>query len=329
MQKQSKGIYASFVNTVRTVNEGRSARRSASLCDSKIGCILAGTLLLLADGTCAPIEHVTSGTKLLTFDQVGSPVFTTVESQVKFEVSKTITLNLDSNSDGIADDHVRATLRHPFMLESGSWISADELKCGDVLKGSKPIHIVSSQSHHSPAIVYNIEVDGNHTYNIQLKDSCSVVTHNGLHQVYPYNKPLSPPGVDYPHKNLPDGSFAPDTSMPKNKTNQKHHFFMDAWTQANHPSIPLHGNRTIMPCIELTVTEHLNAHKAGREWLESRAWWGKNRYPRGDEWKQLTPKAMKLLSEHMAKSIGLPPEKIRLLRNYNRAALNRYNSKCK
>jgi RHS repeat-associated protein len=120
------------------------------------GCFLAGTPILMADGTNKPIEKVKVGDLVLSFDEENNLL-----------VADSVKQNFIHKTDEyfILNGSLRVTGEHPFY-SNGQWIKVNELKIGDSLKdrdGSLKT-ITDMQKVKADVLVYNLEVNPYHTY---------------------------------------------------------------------------------------------------------------------------------------------------------------------
>jgi hypothetical protein len=139
-----------------------------------------GTLVVLADGSVAPIESLRVGDEVLATDPVtgettGEPVVATITgSGVKDLV--TITVTTDTGASG----EVTATVGHPFWVaDRGVWVGAGDLLRGDWLRTSSGTWVqVSAVEHdHREQTVHNLTVDTVHTYYVYAGET-AVLSHN-------------------------------------------------------------------------------------------------------------------------------------------------------
>jgi hypothetical protein len=72
---------------------------------------------------------------------------------------------------------IRTTDEHPFWVEGRGWTMAGELKAGDTLRTRKGelVPIVATTRREEPTVVYNLTVDGFHTFFVSEAD---VLVHN-------------------------------------------------------------------------------------------------------------------------------------------------------
>lgn len=120
-------------------------------------CFVGGTLITMADGSKVPIEQISKGDRVLSFD-----------SGTKKLSANTVVKTFKHDARGylIINDRLKVTDEHP-ILSKGRWAKAGELKEGDFLfnaaegKDEKILSIVPASEQ---AAVYNLEVDGVHAY---------------------------------------------------------------------------------------------------------------------------------------------------------------------
>jgi hypothetical protein len=127
-------------------------------------CLLAGSMISMADGSTKPIESIRTGDRVLSFD----------ESSHAFTPSSVRSIHvLPADSYFIINNTIRATRYHPF-LSAGRWVDAGELKVGDALTSvdARAVKVESIQRADDTAAVYTIKVDAG-TYVAE-----GVVVHN-------------------------------------------------------------------------------------------------------------------------------------------------------
>lgn len=119
-------------------------------------CFLAGTPILMADGSLKPIEDVKVGDALIAFDEKTK---TFKEDKVlKFFVHHT-------NKYLLINDYLKVTANHP-VYHDGKWTEIGKLKIGDHILNAKGASepIVSIKKIKEKVMVYNLEVNPYHTY---------------------------------------------------------------------------------------------------------------------------------------------------------------------
>jgi hypothetical protein len=141
---------------------------------------VAGTAVLLADGTSKPIEEVEPG------DTVAATDPATGESGDR-QVTHTIRTDDDeqfvdvtvTGSDG--EQHtITTTEHHPFWSETRKdWVNAGDLREGELLRTAAGTYVQLSavRSYEDEERTYDLTVDGLHTYYVVAGES-SVLVHN-------------------------------------------------------------------------------------------------------------------------------------------------------
>lgn len=145
------------------------------------GCnsFVPGTLVVLADGTVAPIETLEVGDLVLTRDP---------------ETGETSSQPVITPIVGTGDKHLveivtdagtwTATDNHPVWVDGKGWVNAVDLTTGDRLVGSTGGILVVRAMHDlgwlSEQTVYNLSVAGTHTYYVVAGDGThDALVHNG------------------------------------------------------------------------------------------------------------------------------------------------------
>ncbi|WP_051703909.1 RHS repeat-associated core domain-containing protein [Glycomyces sp. NRRL B-16210] len=115
-------------------------RKAQKACNS----FIAGTLVLMADGTSKPIEEVEAGEEVLSVDIVTGEVVAAVVADTMTtpeQLRNLVTIGIDTDGGGTADAEITATTDHAFWatgLESESWagISAEWTAAQDLETGA-------------------------------------------------------------------------------------------------------------------------------------------------------------------------------------------------
>ncbi len=164
----------SAVQTISRVT-GRGRGAACALGNS----FVPGTLVVLADGTVAPIETLQVGDLVLTRDpdtgQTSTqPVITPIVGQGDKHLVEIVT---DAGT-------WTATYNHPVWVDGKGWVDALNLTAGDKLVGSTGGLLVVRAMHDlgwlSGQTVYNLSVAGTHTYYIATPDgNVDALVHNG------------------------------------------------------------------------------------------------------------------------------------------------------
>lgn len=137
-------------------------------------CFVAGTPVLMATGYTKLIESVRPGDTVKSYNQVtgkieNKRVLQTFENETD-EITKIITSDCDV---------ISSTPGHKFYANN-KWVSAEDLRAGDILVSVNGEKVVVEQVQHeileTPIKVYNIEVQDNNTYLVGKENG--VVVHN-------------------------------------------------------------------------------------------------------------------------------------------------------
>ncbi len=119
-------------------------------------CFLAGTPILLADGTIKLIEEIKVGDAVLSFDE-------SCNKQQK----DTVKAVMQNKTKGyyLINGHLKVTGEHPFYVK-GEWKKAKDLKIGDaLLKDTHQEELIADIKFvDEDVLVYNFEVNPYHTY---------------------------------------------------------------------------------------------------------------------------------------------------------------------
>ncbi|MFC0526115.1 RHS repeat-associated core domain-containing protein [Phytohabitans kaempferiae] len=160
----------------------------------------AGTQVLMADGSRKPIEQVKPGDKVMATDPESSESSARpVTAVIKGDGAKTLVEVTVRGQDG-SERPLTATDGHPFWVDDdgqaetpgGRWIDAVELRRGQWLKTADGdlVQVAGIHAHTQHAAVYNLTVEGLHTYHVAAGDT-SVLVHN-CGDAYEWAKPNAP-----------------------------------------------------------------------------------------------------------------------------------------
>ncbi|MEU4420423.1 polymorphic toxin-type HINT domain-containing protein [Actinoplanes sp. NPDC024001] len=141
---------------------------------------VAGTSVLLADGSTKPIEEIEPGDTVQATDpETGESGARQVTHTIRTDDDKKF-VDLTVTGDDGAKDTVTTTETHPFWSESrGKWVDAGELRTGELLRTSAGTYVQLSavRSYQHSARTYDLTVDDLHTYFV-LVGAAPVLVHN-------------------------------------------------------------------------------------------------------------------------------------------------------
>ncbi|MFD0372866.1 polymorphic toxin-type HINT domain-containing protein [Streptomyces sp. NPDC127114] len=142
-------------------------------------CFLAGTLVVLADGTSKKIEDIAIGDEVLATDpETGESGARPVTQLIRTEETKHLNTISIATPDGT--ETLTATAEHPFWSASQhSWVAAKNLKPGMTLLTDKgeTVAVNGNVSFTKHVKTYNFTVDDLHTYYV-LAGRTPVLVHN-------------------------------------------------------------------------------------------------------------------------------------------------------
>ena len=124
------------------------------------GCFVAGTPVQMADGTTKPIEQLKPGDKVISRDETnGNTEVKTVTAVTAKAGVPTLKLTF---SDG---QSITTTAAHPFYVDGKGFTPAGRLAVGNaiVTRAGPPVKVMAIERE-ALATVYNLTVDGDHTY---------------------------------------------------------------------------------------------------------------------------------------------------------------------
>ncbi|MFD4319852.1 polymorphic toxin-type HINT domain-containing protein [Streptomyces sp. NPDC058548] len=157
--------------------EGAKPRKTNPLTGGN--CFLAGTLVLMGDGSTREIQDVEIGDEVLATDpQTGETGARPVTQLIRTEETKNLNTLSIATPDGA--ETLTATSEHPFWSPSQhAWIAAKDLKQGMTLLTDKGDTVAINRNARSVRYVktYNFTVDDLHTYYV-LAGKTPVLVHN-------------------------------------------------------------------------------------------------------------------------------------------------------
>lgn len=140
---------------------------------------IAGTEVLLADGSSKPIEELAEGDEVLATDpETGETSKKMVTATIYTEDDKTYVDLSIQTPDGVKT--ITTTGRHPFWSESDrAWKDAGDLKPGVTLRADDgaPVNVAAIRVYKAFNKTYNLTIADLHTYYV-LAGQTSVLVHN-------------------------------------------------------------------------------------------------------------------------------------------------------
>ncbi|MFC6086848.1 LamG-like jellyroll fold domain-containing protein [Sphaerisporangium aureirubrum] len=162
---------------------------------------IAGTLVLMADGTHKPIEDIKVGDQVQATDpqtaHTASKPVTTLITGDGLKQLVTITVDIDG-PHGPATDTLTATAGHPFWLpQPRKWLTAADLQPGMWLQTSAGtwVQVSALRIWTAQQRVYNLTVSGLHTYHVVAGNRAILVHNDGLN---PFKKRQKRSGESWP-----------------------------------------------------------------------------------------------------------------------------------
>ncbi|MEV4533980.1 polymorphic toxin-type HINT domain-containing protein [Asanoa sp. NPDC049518] len=154
---------------------------------------VAGTRVLLADGTTEAIERVEPGDAVLTTDpESGRTEEHQVTHRIRTDTDKEyVDIAVDSSA---GRDTITATAHHPFWSANQKrWVEAGDLKPGELLRTSAGtyVQVGAVRAYHGQRVTYNLSVDGIPTYYVLAGDTAVLVHNRGTKVVGPACDPTS------------------------------------------------------------------------------------------------------------------------------------------
>ncbi|WP_369390252.1 polymorphic toxin-type HINT domain-containing protein [Streptomyces sp. CG1] len=161
------------------VEDIAEASRAAKAAEKCLQCFLAGTKVLMADGTTKNIESVEIGDQVLATDPMtGVTGARTVTDLIVTEHDKHFSDLTIATRRGI--EHLTATNEHPFWSPSaGAWVAAGRLRAGSTLRtvDGTTVTVRHNRSFEKTARTYNLTVADLHTYYV-LAGETPILVHN-------------------------------------------------------------------------------------------------------------------------------------------------------
>ena len=153
---------------------GKKAASRVATC--AINSFDGATPVLMADGTEKPISQVEEGDEVLAADpETGESYKRRVTDVIVGGGKKKL---VDVTIDGMT---ITATDEHPFFVSGdGEWVDAEDLEGGDLLltPEGETVKVEAVRAYAKAEKVYNLTVEGAHTYYVEAVDGKYVLVHN-------------------------------------------------------------------------------------------------------------------------------------------------------
>ncbi len=140
---------------------------------AKNACFVAGTQVLMADGSAKNIEDVRAG------DEVTATDPGTGETHGRRVLETYVHDNVPTVDVVTTDGTITSTEEHPFYVQGRGWVPVRDLRPGDGLVDAKgtEVEVVAVRLTGGEATVYNFHVEDLHTYHVQA-DEAWLLVHN-------------------------------------------------------------------------------------------------------------------------------------------------------
>jgi RHS repeat-associated protein len=251
-------------------------------------CFLAGTMVLMANGSQKAIETVEAGDLVLARHD-GQATVSAERVRARFNNYTLHVYRIGfTNHNGVRREF-KVTGEHPLFVAGDGWVLAKDVRQNDRLlghDGALPT-VVDVALIPASAATYNLSVEEAHTFFVVCAED-SVLVHNAEYDIVPYGTGSAP--------------------------NEEHHGILNEWLKQNLPTY-YQGRQEPFPAIELSPENHENTKQVYREWLRQ-----KTGSPVGGkvDWKAISWEEMQGLMEKMYDAAKVP-ENIR--ENYHTKAM--------
>ncbi|MDO4556849.1 MAG: Hint domain-containing protein, partial [Lachnospiraceae bacterium] len=145
-------------------------------------CFVAGTPILMADGTTKPIEQIRPGDMVLAVDhndpEKSTPVSTKVLTFFDNGLKSVVKLIFDNQNANTLE--ITCTPEHPFYVIDKGWVQAKDLQNGAQCLNTEgqPITFLTRKILNDTQNVYNFEVEEMHTYYVGENEQSAMLVHN-------------------------------------------------------------------------------------------------------------------------------------------------------
>ncbi len=151
--------------TARTTTTSATRTGAKELTETAAkACFVAGTAVLMTDGSAAKIEDIVAG------DQVVAADTETGEIHAKKVVNTYVHEEVETFEVETSAGQVISTAEHPFYVQGKGWVPVRDLVPGDILINSdgQPVELIKASATGETATVYNFQVEDLHNYHVQV-----------------------------------------------------------------------------------------------------------------------------------------------------------------
>ncbi|UUU24245.1 polymorphic toxin-type HINT domain-containing protein [Streptomyces sp. DSM 40750] len=196
-REQSAGFLSGVAAMADVPGARGTGSKGAKGTGSSCKCFLAGTDVLMADGTTKDIEDIELGDEVQATDpETGESGPRKVTRLIVTQDDKHFNELSIATDDGI--EELTATYEHPFWSPSeGDWIEAGDLTTGMTLltDDGDTVIVTGNRAYTERATTYNLTVSDLHTYYV-LAGETPVLVHNSTCPSFATGKPISGPFPD-------------------------------------------------------------------------------------------------------------------------------------
>jgi Flp pilus assembly pilin Flp len=125
-------------------------------------CFAAGTLVHTEDGD-RPIESIGLGERVWSRNETTGLVGLHTVTRLLVTRERYV-IDLKLGHDALQSETITVTPNHPFWVEGRGWTAAEELATDAAWSPEGPLSASSTYGRTDPITVYNLEVEGDHTY---------------------------------------------------------------------------------------------------------------------------------------------------------------------
>lgn len=153
------------VTATNSIGESAQSVKSSAI---SITCLIGTTLIELVDGSSVELQVIQKNDVLTSYDPITEQICSVIVNAIQPFVDSVISIN-----NGL----LVCTASHThYVKQNGLWSIQTKVYVGDYLldKNMNEIEIISIVNEAEPAVVYNLQVSGNHLYYAN-----GILTHNG------------------------------------------------------------------------------------------------------------------------------------------------------